>query len=78
MRDVMVCQTMKLLSKCSTTIGTRICQCIIWLILSDFKRLVYYRLKKLMAYQWRSQKFGLGVQLDNFGLEALLLLKFCE
>jgi len=27
--------------------------------------------------QWRSQKFGLGVQLDKFGLEALLS-KYCE
>jgi len=28
--------------------------------------------------QWRSQKFGLRVQPDNFGLKALLILKFCN
>ncbi len=35
------------------------------------QKLFTFRLK-----QWRSQKFGLGVQLDNFGLKASLILTF--
>jgi len=28
--------------------------------------------------QWRSQEFSLGVQLDLFSLQALLILKFSK